>query len=277
MEKRDAVISGLGAGIIFGVVQSFAMGPAAGVFMGLFFGAGTAFFLHRFANSKAIVEQSGIDEADLLPGERVLLTRPANLVIRPKDFGLDSFAFDDLLWAVGMKDRESLGGAMHLTNYRVLFKSHRYNRLRGTIGIFLPTIEKLENRSVLVFRKLAVSTSAASIEYVVTDVDTVIGRIASARDQLDERAAADLGEKVAAQPDACGEGLESWDALNELNRLINLGKKSTLAARALANPLGVLSSIFKSELLDRTLVDPWQQTLRAAEHRASNPSHRRSA
>ena len=110
--NKEWIYAGLMGGIIFGVMQSLAMGFPAGLFQGLFFGVGLGLFLCVFANSKAIKNQTSVPEAALLPGERILLTKPANLVVEPKHFGLENFAFDDLLWTVGMKDKESLGGAV---------------------------------------------------------------------------------------------------------------------------------------------------------------------
>lgn len=277
MKKKEAIRAGVGGGVLFGVVQTFTMGVAGGIFMGLFFGVGMGVLLYKFANSKTINDQTSLEEAVLLPGERILLTKQANLVVNPEDFGLENFAFDDLLWAVGMKNRESLGGAMHLTNYRILFKTHRYNRLRGMISIFLPTIQQLENRTVLIFRKLAVTTVTGKVELVVSDVDDVISQIASARDQIDAPTLATLQNHATNHPEKCSEGLESWDALNKLNNLFNLGKKTTGVARAMVNPLGALGSIFLSELLDKTLAEKWQQVFHDTERNKATEDSKRPA
>jgi len=245
MEKKIAILAGVGGGLMFGV--------------------GVAGLLHKFGNSTAVKAQSSAAGAVLLPGERILLTRPANLVVKPKDFGLEDFAFGDLLWAVGMKDKESLGGAIHLTNYRILFKSHRYNRLRGMISIFLPTIQQLENRTVLIFGKLVVTTMSTRVELVLSDVDGVMRGIVLAKDEIDEVTLTGLKNHVIRYPDRCSDGLQSWDAVNKLNDLVNVGKKTADAASAITNPLGVLSSIFMSELLDKTLIAKWQEVVDAGE------------
>ena len=264
MEKRGAILSGLGGGLLFGAMQSFTVGPARGVFMGVLFAAGVTWFLRRFASSDSIQEQIAPAEDDLLPGEEVLVTRPANLVVVPKALGLDGFAFDGWLWAVGMKDRESLGGAVHLTNYRLLFKTHRYNRLRGKVSIFLPTIRDLENRSVLIFHKMAVVTGASRVELVVHGADALIARICHARGVLDDGARDRLRRLVADHPERCADALESWEAANRVNRVLNMGMKTSGAAGAAVNPIGALGSRFVGELLDRAVREPWQGVFEAA-------------
>ena len=46
---------------------------------------------------------------DLFEGETVILSKNSNLIVQPKEFGLKKFAFDDLLWTVGMKNKEAIG------------------------------------------------------------------------------------------------------------------------------------------------------------------------
>jgi hypothetical protein len=75
-----------------------------------------------------------LNEHDLLPDEEVLHSRAANLWVRPSEFGLSEFAFG------GAQDAEALGGKAHLTNYRVVFAAHSFNRLTGLHSIFLPNI-----------------------------------------------------------------------------------------------------------------------------------------
>jgi hypothetical protein len=53
-----------------------------------------------------------------LRGEEYLVSKFANAVITPTDYGLSKFVADDLMWLGGMKNREALGGQLHLTTYR---------------------------------------------------------------------------------------------------------------------------------------------------------------
>jgi hypothetical protein len=75
---------------------------------------------------------------DLLPDEEVLLSKFANLWVRPSEYGLSEFAFG------GSGDNEALGGRAYLTNYRVVFAAHSLNRLTGMHSIFLPNIRDVK-------------------------------------------------------------------------------------------------------------------------------------
>lgn len=66
---------------------------------------------------------------DLLPGEYLIMSKFANMVVSVQDSGLSRFAFDDYMGLVGMKGKEAIGGKAHLTNYRIIFKSHFFNRV----------------------------------------------------------------------------------------------------------------------------------------------------
>lgn len=82
-------------------------------------------------------------EIELIEGERLVASVKANLVIRPADYGLGRFAADQLLWAVGMQGKESIGGKAHVTDCRVAFVAHRFNRLKGTLSIPVTEIESV--------------------------------------------------------------------------------------------------------------------------------------
>lgn len=276
--KKDLIAAGFAGGILFGAMQALSNGLVSGVLTGLFFGAGIAVGLHLFVNSKLLRREIELPADMLLPGEQILVTKLANLVVEPKNFGLQDFAFGDFLAAVGMNDKESIGGAIHLTNYRIVFKSHRFNRIRGITSIFLPTIGQLDNRTVFIFRKLAVSTVTAELEFVIADVDSVIEKITHAREQFDPLTLRQLKGFVAEHPEKCGDRLETWDAINQLNDLINLGKKSSFVAGAMINPIGAMGSIFRSELLEKPLAEKWERVFHAADqNRAPLPLKRRSA
>jgi hypothetical protein len=76
-------------------------------------------------------------DKDLLPDEEILLSKMANLLVRPSDYGLSEFAFLDT------SGGEAIGGKAHLTNYRLVFAAHSVNRLTGWHSIFLPNIQEL--------------------------------------------------------------------------------------------------------------------------------------
>lgn len=90
---------------------------------------------------------------DLLPNETLLVSKYANAIVTPTEYGLTRLVADDLLWTVGMKNQEAIGGKIYLTSQRLLFRSHSLNRLTGDIEVFLPTILTLSDTSQLWTRK----------------------------------------------------------------------------------------------------------------------------
>ena len=267
--KKESILAGLFFGLICGIFQFFVVGLVGGLIVGIVSGVLFSGALYLFVNSGRIKRQTSVDDAELLPGEKILLSKLANLVIKPKDFGLDDFAFDDLLWTVGMKNKESLGGAVHITNFRIIFKSHKFNRMRGKTSIFLPSIQHLSNSSFLLFRKLTLTTASAQVNFVIADVDKVIERIYSAKNQIDSEALESLRSHIVNHPAKCGDGLESWDSLNTVNNLLNLGKKTSDAVKLVANPIGALTSIFMNELIDKTISEKWQKVFESKGHNKS--------
>ena len=108
-----------------------------------------------------------ITDADLLDGESLIQTKSANAVIKIDEHGLSRFAFDQLMWTIGMKGKEAIGGKIHLTNYRLIFQSHAVNRLTGKFSIFLPTISDLKDASRFLVKKMHVATQTQQFEFVI--------------------------------------------------------------------------------------------------------------
>src|SRR5215212_2488047 len=105
--------------------------------------------------------------ADLLPGEQVLESKPANAVVKLSEHGLSRFAFDKYMWVAGMKDKEAIGGHLSLTSYRLVFQAHALNRLHGRYSIFLPSIVSVRDASFLWTRKIAVATQLTEFQFVL--------------------------------------------------------------------------------------------------------------
>jgi hypothetical protein len=81
-----------------------------------------------------------VQTTDLLPGERIEVTKRANSVVHYTEHGLERIRYLHIgLEAIGWGGKEAIG-KLHLTNLRLLFASHKFNRLTGTFSIFLPTI-----------------------------------------------------------------------------------------------------------------------------------------
>ncbi len=143
-----------------------------------------------------------VEDSDLLPGERVVLSKPANAVIRLDEHGLSRFPADQLMRVMGFAGKEAIGGKLHLTNYRLLFTSHRVNRLTGGFSIYLPTITGLHDRSRWIAKKLEVVTRLQTFEFVVWGVPAFISTIQARAGQITTAQAMEL---AAAQ---AGGGLE---------------------------------------------------------------------
>lgn len=133
-----------------------------------------------------------VEASDLLPGERVLLSKPANAVIRLDEHGLSRLPADPLMRVMGFAGKEAIGGRLHLTSYRLLFKSHRVNRLAGQFSIFLPTITALHDRSRWIAKKLEVVTRLQSLEFVVWGVPAFISTIQAQAAQITAAQALEL-------------------------------------------------------------------------------------
>ena len=65
-----------------------------------------------------------LEQDEWLDGERVILERKANLMINIKDYGMKR--------KFTLSSKEAIGGNLYLSNYRLIFKSHPINRVKGT-------------------------------------------------------------------------------------------------------------------------------------------------
>ncbi|MGY0067909.1 hypothetical protein ACWZEH_13980 [Streptomyces sp. QTS137] len=145
---------------------------------------------------------------DLLPGEGLVLRKNANAVIDVREAGLSRFAFDGLMGAVGMRGKEAIGGRVHLTNYRLVFRSHRVNRVRGTFSVFLPSVEKVANTSSGITRQVTVPTAMQDFTFVVWGVPKLIDTVDRSRAGFDDARLPELAGLVLAEPWKVGEGLQ---------------------------------------------------------------------
>jgi hypothetical protein len=204
--------------------------------------------------------QIDLDPSELLPGEHLLDSRLANLVVDPRDFGLRPFALGDLMFLAGLHRKEVIGGALHLTDLRLLFKAHRVNRLHGAASVFLPSIQTLELRSRWPFRRLRVSTGLADVEFIASDLDDLHERIEQARAALS--ASGDVRLEVLRQrvPDITQ--LQPQAALNALNSAIHHGRIASDAVQAALTPLAALGGLLASEVFDRGLAQRWGNRMR---------------
>ena len=200
-----------------------------------------------------------LTDEDLLPNESVVLKKNANAVIGVTESGLTKFAFGKWMWVIGMKGKEAIGGKLYLTNYRLIFKSHRLNRLRGKFSIFLPTVTELEDTSFLMTRKVSIRTKWTKFDFVMWGISDFIKKAESERANLTEDKITELRKIAIENFDKCGEGLQVFGGLENINKVfLHKGKVSELIKLA-TNPFEGLAAMAYDELLDQAIVKPWQE------------------
>jgi hypothetical protein len=244
------------------------LGAASGLVSGLLFGLIAALFL-RAPSVRAQIE---LDSDELLPGERLLDSRLANLVVKPADFGIGEASLGDLYFLAGMRGREIVGGALHLTNLRLLFKAHRWNRLRGRLSVFLPQIEGCEPRARWPYRRLALQACGLELELAAIDRDGLLALIEAARSDFgpEERGALErlqqqVRERASLQPDR---------ALNAINSLIHRGRQAGDVVELASRPLSALAALIASEAFDRGIAEHWSRRVRNKGARAANAARK---
>jgi hypothetical protein len=160
-----------------------------------------------------------LKSSDLLPGERKLFTKGANLVVSINEAGLSRFIASKYLWLTGMEGKEAIGGLAHLTNYRLIFKSHFLNRLRGSHSIFLPNVASVKTG----FNRLYVETEIQRFAFVMWFKTDFANAVLRQRDALGQDGTAKLQELVTQNSETIGPGLQKWTTLETLNRIASAG------------------------------------------------------
>lgn len=180
-----------------------------------------------------------LSEDDLLAGERRILSQSANMVISVKQSGLSRFAFDDLLGLVGMKGKEAIGGMVHLTNYRVMFKSHFLNRVRGKHSIFLPSVASMSTT----FNKLIVESAVQRFEFVMWMKQPFIDAVNQEKAQIDAAGLSRLKDAIAANPGAVGAGLQKCVTMEVINQVC-------LGARSIQSVVELLAGVDRNAFVE---------------------------
>ena len=160
-----------------------------------------------------------VEARDLLSDERVVLSKRANSVVRYTEQGLQRVAaLHTVLQAFGWGGKEAIGGKLHLTSYRLLFKSHKINRLTGSFSIFLPTIRGVRNSSRGLVRRVTVTVAGQEHEFVVWGVPRLVAALDEQRRALDRGRLDHAIRAAAGTPAALGLGLASPDLIDKLLR-----------------------------------------------------------
>lgn len=158
-----------------------------------------------------------LSPADLLTGEQLLASKPANAVIQVQRPGLFFFILRQALRAAGLHGNEAVGGHLYLTTYRLVFQSHRFNWMTGRISIFLPTIQAVRNASRVITKQLAVQTRTQEYMFVVWGIPQVMAAILAARDRLSPQQQAAVRAVAVAEFAKCGAGVRVQRALQAIN------------------------------------------------------------
>ena len=152
----------------------------------------------------------------LLADETEIMSKGANFVLNLQENGLPRFRFDGMMGAVGMAGKESIGGHLYLTNFRLVFASHKINRFTGTFSIFLPSIEKMEDKSSFIVKKLEVVTPSYAYEFIVWGIPALVEAVNKAKGALSSTQFARVQQLAQSSPEKCGDGLKVFPPLMEL-------------------------------------------------------------
>ncbi len=161
-----------------------------------------------------------ITKDDLFIGEKVLISKNANSVIKLNDFGLKglSNSIEKAMTIIGFAGKEAIGGQLHLTNYRLIFKSHPANRVKGKFSIFLNTIKSVKDTSILISKKIEVLTISQKYEFVIWGVPNFINELESAKQTLDKDKLKYITEMITKDYKKIGQGFEHFKELDILLR-----------------------------------------------------------
>ncbi len=161
-----------------------------------------------------------ITKDDLFTGEKVLISKNANSVIKLNDFSLKglSNSIEKAMTIIGFAGKEAIGGQLHLTNYRLIFKSHPANRVKGKFSIFLNTIKSVKDTSILISKKIEVLTISQKYEFVIWGIPNFMNELESAKQTLDNDKLKYITEMITKDYKKIGQGLEHFKELDILLR-----------------------------------------------------------
>lgn len=189
-----------------------------------------------------------LDPAELMEGEHVVLDKAANSIIKLSDYGLKRLPYDHLQNLIGFKGKEAVGGQLHLTNFRLVFKSHPVNRVQGKFSIFLPSVTGLRNTSPnFLMKRLEVQTELQIFEFVVWGVDEFIRATNSQQQALTREQTIALAKAVRKTP---AKFLTDTQVSQFVNHIaMNMHELAAKAAEIAANPLELSAFINVLEIV----------------------------
>ncbi|KAJ4195435.1 hypothetical protein NW767_009757 [Fusarium falciforme] len=189
---------------------------------------------------------------DLLPGEKVLMKKAANAMISIDDYKLSRFFANDLARLFGKENLEAIGGKLYLTNYRMLFKSHSINRVTGKFSIALPTISAVEDTSKFLTKRIDVTTSTETFQFVVWGIPEFIAMIDKTRLALEPAEVKRLQSLVLENYKIFGDGMTVAKSIEGINKALLAARKAgvlTKLAIGAGNPLEITGILNFLELM----------------------------
>lgn len=194
-----------------------------------------------------------IQAAELLNGEQIAVSKAANAVIKLSDYGLKRLPYDGLMNLIGFKGKEAVGGKLHLTNFRLVFKAHPINRVQGKFSVFLPAIIQFRNSSSFLTKRLEIRTELQIFEFVVWGVDEFIRAATNRQLALTNQQKAALQETVRTKPAQFISDTHVSSVVN--NVAMNLTEIAKKAAEIATNPLDLSAAMSVLELIEMVIKD----------------------
>ncbi|MFB8790079.1 MAG: hypothetical protein U7123_14775 [Potamolinea sp.] len=188
-----------------------------------------------------------INQQDLLNGESLLLSKAANAVIRISDYGLKRLPYDQLMSVVGFKGQEAIGGKLHVTNYRLVFKSHPLNRVTGKFSIFIPTIHSVRDASLMLTKKIEITTQTETLEFVVWGIPSLLQVINSSASALTDEQKTNIRQYAMTNYEKIGDGLTLSKVMNKIGLNPNMVNQVLEIAQ---DPISLSSVLNLLELLE---------------------------
>ena len=152
----------------------------------------------------------------LFDGESILQAIAAKFAFQLDEQGIPRLRSDPATAAVGLADKETIGGTIFLTNYRLFFQSHGANRFSGTLSIILPTVVDVRDTSRFLTKKMDVSTSNYDFEFTAWGIPKLIAAVNESRAALKPEQADVFLAAAQATPTKYGDGLKIFPPLMNL-------------------------------------------------------------
>jgi len=152
---------------------------------------------------------------ELYTEEKYILSKNANSIIKLSDYGLKAIrGTASAMKLIGFEGQETIGGRIHLTNYRIIFQSHAANRLKGKFSIFLNTINGVEDISQFISKKIEIKTLTQNFVFVVWGIPALMQEIQSAKEKMTSEQILKLEKLIKTEQEKIGSGLEFSKAMN---------------------------------------------------------------